>query len=718
MTALYMDGFDHYGGSTVSVNNMLAGSWANVSATVGVPSFGARTGSFALGVSSVSNLAAQGTRYVLPTTETDLFLSMGYGVAALPSSNFAAAICTFNDNANNLIAVLWCQSTGALTLSSAQGGGTVFATTQGPVITSGAWHLLEMNFNYSAGSFTLRVDDPGAGNTPAITATSLTFGGASAPAQMVFNNNIAGQLTWIDDLFIRNASGSVNNSWLGDRRVATLLADGNGTSQGWTPNYYQVLGSAGILNNTASNAGVSTATSTSLDIGAADFTLETFVRFQSLPTGSNPAVIFNRWDATANQRSYQLFLGSVALNGGALCFQESVDGTTVTQPIVYPWTPQLNAWYHVAVVRASNQLLLFVNGSQLGLPISDAHTYFAGSSPFSLGVQYQASGLVTNTSVDGWFNGTRFTNGFARYTSNFTVPTTEYPTGSGDTHWADVVLYGNYDSLNLIQDISSFGRTLTARNNAVQQPVNDGPSVGAWSAVGKSVPDDNTFIEAPFVAATSILTVTVNPSNGNTVTVGTKDGTTAAVYTFKTALAAAFDVLIDTNIQNTLQNLYNAINAGPGSGTKYGTSTTSNFDVNALQLPAGQMQVIANAAGTTGNSIATSKSGITGAWTGTTLSGGLNIPGPSTFSLQRLPPTTTIISAVQVSTRAFKSDAGLGSINSALIGPLGGVAAGSTHSLTIAPTYYNDIFETDPDTSGPISPTTITNGAIEINRDT
>lgn len=711
MTAIYMDGFDHYGSGSQSTINMLAGSWAFVdNTTCSTPAWGPRTGSLCL---SANGFGPSGGRYAVPTPETHFFVSFGYSVPfvlggvcwpVIFRTNTTAAILYLNILSNGQIQVL-------------NNANAQIAISNGPVIKAENWHFFEMEIDTSAHTFTLRVDDAAGTGTALISVTDSTITGTIA--LMGFLEGTGGFDSYCDDVFIRDSSGSVNNGWLGDRRVATLLADADTTTAGWTPTYYQKLG-AGILDNTQSNACVGAATSTSLNIGSADFTIEGFVRFQALPSSSNKAVIFSRWDEANNQRSYQLFLGSVALNGGSLCFRTSTDGTnsTVTNSIVYPWTPDLDTWYHIAIVRASNEDLLFVNGQQFGLPISDSNTYFAGTAPFALGAQLESHTIpvIAGTATQGWFDEVRFTNGFARYTANFTPTSTEFPRNiGGDPEFTDVVLLAGFDSI--IQDESSFARTLSSNNGSVQFTPHDGAAVGVWSTVGKAVPDDNTFVSAPFVQATSILTMTVNASNGNTVTVGTKDGSTAAVYTFKTSISTAFDVLIDTNIQNSLQNLYNAINAGPGSGTKYGTGTTSNFDVNAVQLPAGQMEVIANVAGTVGNSIATSKSGITGGWTNTTLAGGLNIPGPTNFRLQRLPPTTTLISAIQISMRAFKSDAGAGSINSALIGPLGGVGTSPTHSLTISPNYYNDVHEIDPDTSGPISPTTITNGSIQVNRD-
>lgn len=726
MTALLLDGFDHYGQGAAGAANMLDGAWAEVqnsqltTAGPGTPSWGARTGTYAL-----AGQGYQGSyRRVLPAAIGRVFLSLGFSVDGLPIASLRNQVCSFRDSGNNVIANLWCQSDGSLQLRKGDVNNTLLASTQGPVIVSRNWHFLEMDFNQGAGDFVLRIDDSSGSGTPAISASGLSLGAELVSQITVLDFAVASSgfsEAWLDDLFIRDTNGTVNNGWLGDRRVSTLMANADTPTAGWTPRYYEKIG-AGILNDTAANAAVSAASSSSLNVGAGDFTIESFVRFQATPGSTYKAVVFGKWDETNNQRSYQLFLGSQSLNGGSLCFQTSTDGTpsTVQQPIVYPWTPELDRWYHMALVRASGELLLFVDGAQLGLPIADSRTYFAGAAPMGLGGQAETSGsstvIAANTSVQGWFDETRLTVGYARYTANFTPPTVALPRGSAnDPQWADVALLCGYDSQ--IQDESGFNRALTARNGAVQQTVFDGPAVGAWSTVGKATPDDNTFLEAPYLVASDILTLDAQPAANDTVTVGTKDGTNAAVYTFVSALTAAYQVLIDTSLQQTLQNLYNAINAGPGAGTKYGSSTTANVDVTAVQLPAGQLEVTANTAGSAGNSIAAHTSLTNGGgWATATLEGGADIPGPSDFKVQRPPPLTTIISAVQITQRSFKSDAGLCSVQSALVGPLGTVSSAAAHGLTVSPSYYGDIFEEDPDTSAAITPATLINGRIRLNR--
>lgn len=72
---------------------------------------------------------------------------------------------------------------------------------------------------------------------------------------------------------------------------------------------------------------------------------------------------------------------------------------------------------------------------------------------------------------------------------------------------------------------------------------------------------------------TATLTLTANPTAGETVTIG------GVVYTFRAALAAAYDVLIGAAGTNTRDNLLNAINKGAGEGSTYGTGTVQHPQV-------------------------------------------------------------------------------------------------------------------------------------------
>jgi hypothetical protein len=122
------------------------------------------------------------------------------------------------------------------------------------------------------------------------------------------------------------------------------------------------------------------------------------------------------------------------------------------------------------------------------------------------------------------------------------------------------------------------------------------------------------------VAASGTLDLATNiPSPGDTVVIG------SVTYTFQASLASANDVLVGTDGDESIANLINAVNAGPGEGTVYGTGTTEHPDVNAFAgTSADEMDVEAKVKGTAGNSITTTTT-ISGAtWSNATLTGGLD----------------------------------------------------------------------------------------------
>lgn len=720
---LFMDGFDHYGlGGQL---NMLDGLYAAVG-TGGTgcnkPSWGpARTGQYCFVADAVNGEV----RWPLPAPRANLIVGHGYAVSNLPGSNFGASIMTFSNGNNEPIATLQLGSTGALLLFDTNQATVV--QTSGPVIVAQNWHFLEYELDTGAQTFRLDVD-----GVTVINASGLNLPNPPNPdnsqtiAQVTFGHkqNSSGTEQDFDDLTFRDPTGAHNNGFEGDLRVATLFPSSDGPDQGWTPQYRKLIGN-GILSLIDGNGiadpamAYMSASSTVTDLGAGDFTLEQFVRFNVLPTGANKSHIIGKWFENPNRRSYQLYLGGPTLDGGNLAFRTSTDGTagTIDVPLSWPWVPDLNTWYHVAVVRASGELLLFIDGIQQGVPVANTTVPFVGSALLSLGCQAEGSSNVADTGLLGWMDEARVTVGAARYTSNFTPTTVPFPRGSGDADWNDVGLLCGFDG-GSITDESQFGQPMQGRTGAFAETPDDGSA--AFQTLDHHTPQDDTFIQAALLAAASILTLNSNPVNGDFVTTGhyTSAGSHAAVYTFKAALAGAFDILIGANITASLNNLQAAINKAGGEGVTYGTGTIVNDDVFASALPGPQMTVTALAAGTAGNSIASTSTFTDGAsgWNDTTLDGGADIPGDSDFFFDRPPPNTVLVKAVQITSRSFKTDAGAGSVQASFIGPLGTAAAGADNNLTVSPTYRIDIFEEDPDTSGNITPSTIVSGRVRLNR--
>lgn len=732
MTQLIVEGFGTYGISNVPsptvnqndaiITNMKSGAWADVhQGAVVTPLPWAAQDSALYAGDTFKQAGGDTYRRVIPTPADELVFSFRFAISALPTNAAAARIITFNNGSNSAIYWLTLETTGVLTLRAA-GTAPPVASTQNPVIVASSAQHLEMRIKITTGEFDLYVD-----GTQVIQATGLSSTQAGPIAQFtMLTYPIAsppgGGTAHFTDLIVRNTLGLYNNGIMGDRRVATLLVNSDDNSlQGWQEQPLQRFGT-GILANTTANAGaISVAATTDTDFGSGDFTVEGNFRFQSLPSGSNRATLFAKWSTTNNQRSYVLYLGGPTLDNGMLTFQCSTDGLsgTVTTLLRWPWLPDTGRWYHVAVCRVGGVLRLFIDGVQQGTDVADANTYFAGSSFTCLIGLRTSGGFTANWGLDGWADEFRITKGVGRYTANFAPPTDKFPRGALDPDWASVTWLSGFD--NGMFDDSSFGRTLTAGggNTAPLDPTTVTPNdlLGAYMTLNKKLPPfEDSFIEAALVPATGLFTLTGQPANGETVRLGTKDGVAAATYTFKTVLAAAFDVLIGASSSDSIDNLNAAINKGPGEGTLYGTGTTANFDATSERMPTIQILARATLAGTGGNAIVTTDTVANGSWGAGTLAGGANIPGPSQFGFSRPPNNTTVIDSVTLVNRSWKTDSGPATVVQSFVGPGGAKTDGTPKSISTSPTYYFDMFELDPDTGAPVTPTTLVNGKVRVNR--
>jgi hypothetical protein len=143
------------------------------------------------------------------------------------------------------------------------------------------------------------------------------------------------------------------------------------------------------------------------NFGTSNFTVEGWFRWTSLTNGG----LFQVYPGTpANTTS------GVAVGYDGTDFQIYSGGANYARN----YTPTTGTWYHVALVRNSGSLTLYVNGVAQGASLSDT-TNFAGNG-INIGLYY-GSGFTFN----GNMNDFRVTAGVARYTANFTPPTASFP---------------------------------------------------------------------------------------------------------------------------------------------------------------------------------------------------------------------------------------------------------------------------------------------------
>ena len=211
---------------------------------------------------------------------------------------------------------------------------------------------------------------------------------------------------------------------------------------------------------------LSLGTQSQLDFGTGDFTIECW--FQLTSTTNADQGILNDTRATFGTGSV-LFKARQASGAGKICFQ-AYDFSSVGGRIVQSTTvPAINTWYHVALVRSSGAVRLFVNG------VLESSGTWAGSVNFN----YNNGTRIGHSILDGangHFNGYlddfRISL-FARYTSTFTPPTAALPTTASSTP-ADP--YYGYTSLLLHMD----------GTNGSTAFVDSGPNALAVPAVGNA----------------------------------------------------------------------------------------------------------------------------------------------------------------------------------------------------------------------------------------
>lgn len=177
---------------------------------------------------------------------------------------------------------------------------------------------------------------------------------------------------------------------------------------------------------------ISISGSTDLQVQTADFTIEQWVWFDAVDVDQGI------WAHTGSgtNASPQLALYFEAGTDKITLRRDSEEDGGASKNFQCNWNPSAKQWYHIALVRYSNQLYIYANGTALN------QTTTTSSTPFSNG-NVSATNALTNMATDQNFligcdqsDGRHF-DGFidefrivsrAVYTGSFTVPTTRLGT--------------------------------------------------------------------------------------------------------------------------------------------------------------------------------------------------------------------------------------------------------------------------------------------------
>lgn len=196
-----------------------------------------------------------------------------------------------------------------------------------------------------------------------------------------------------------------NDIWDASGAVPVLTQAGGvtalGSKSGWTGN--------AIYFNRSTSAYLAPGTNIALAFGTADFTIETWVFLNSMP--DYMAIIDPR--TTDTQVTPLLWVHHIDkyfyyYNNGATRIQSANNSVTTS------------TWYHVAVVRYNGVTKMYVDGTKVGVDYTDSSNYVAAG-PYYIGTRYTGSNYL-----NGYLLDFRLTKGLARYTGNFTPPTTDF----------------------------------------------------------------------------------------------------------------------------------------------------------------------------------------------------------------------------------------------------------------------------------------------------
>jgi hypothetical protein len=206
----------------------------------------------------------------------------------------------------------------------------------------------------------------------------------------------------------------------------TTFTDTNagGSAHTWTATGGPTTNTATIKFGTASlnttGAGsVLTPDSTDFTLGSGDFTCDFWLQYasgigtvrvacgQCDSAGTAAAIPFRVGLNASNVVDFTCFVGSTAF---------TVTGSTAITTTI---------WHHVAVVRIGNTLRMFLDGVQEGGDIAISGSLNDSVNKFGVG----CLGEFTSVQWQGYIDEFRLSVGIARWTSNFTPPTTTYDLG-------------------------------------------------------------------------------------------------------------------------------------------------------------------------------------------------------------------------------------------------------------------------------------------------
>ena len=175
-------------------------------------------------------------------------------------------------------------------------------------------------------------------------------------------------------------------------------------------------------------------------ISSGDFTVELWARFDSASLDGSTQTTFasNRGDisgGSSNGWVFRKFTDNVISwymrQGSSWIYLNYAQGTRTAV--------SADTWYHLAVTRSGNTWKLFLNGTAEDTITNSTSIVDGGADGLVVGALAGGISGGPYHYMDGYIDDVRITVGHARYTSNFTAPTSAHLTSAGDVNKQIVV---------------------------------------------------------------------------------------------------------------------------------------------------------------------------------------------------------------------------------------------------------------------------------------
>jgi hypothetical protein len=155
--------------------------------------------------------------------------------------------------------------------------------------------------------------------------------------------------------------------------------------------------------------------------GTGNFTVEAWI-YRTGGSGNQPICQSDALGGSTNNKWW-----FAVVSTGLFFGTHDAGGFSVTTTTTF----NTNTWYHVAVTRNSGTMYMFVNGVSTAFSTSGTPSgYSLSQNGFTIGA------MSTPFYWTGYIDDLRITKGVARYTSNFTPPTSAFPNSATSAQYA------------------------------------------------------------------------------------------------------------------------------------------------------------------------------------------------------------------------------------------------------------------------------------------